>query len=38
MKGAVVFALNAALHGRTDMHKGVQQQKNLASYQVLGLA
>ena len=38
MKGAVVFALSAALHGRTDMHKGVQQQKNLASYPVLGLA
>ena len=37
-KGAVVFALSAALHGRTDMHKGVQQQKNLASYPVLGLA
>ena len=38
MKGVVVFAFSAAPHGRTDMHKGVQQQKNVSSYQLLGLA
>ena len=38
MESAVVFALTAALYGKIDIHDGVVQQDNFASYPMLKLA
>jgi isoquinoline 1-oxidoreductase beta subunit len=38
MEGAIIFGLTAALYGRIDIERGVVQQTNFPSYQMLKLA